>query len=163
MNRVKKLARLLTVCGMVVLLNAPMAGAKSDPTGSVEISIKEFAIGVGGQKGEGVLTFQGQEYPFKMKGMQIGSIGKVNVEATGNIYHLDDLAEFEGVYFQAKASITLKETGKSGVFLINRHGVTMYLKNDSEGFDLTLGRGGIKIKFDKKHMTKTQKEMVSKK
>lgn len=156
MSKFKGITRLLAVGGMALVLSAPAVWAKSDPSGSVAIEIKEFAIGVGGQKGKGVLTFEGQEYPFKMKGMQVGSIGKVNVDATGNVYHLDDVSEFEGVYFQAKASITLKETGKSGVFLINRHGVTMYLKNDSEGFDLTLGRGGIKIKFDKKEMKKLQ-------
>lgn len=126
------------------------------PAGTVVLELKEMALGIGVEKGEGILTYQGQEYPFKMKGLDYGSISKITLQTTGNVYHLEDLSEFEGIYFRAKAGLTVGSAGKAGMFLINRKGVTIHLSSHEEkGFDLSLGRAGIKIKLikDKKAAT----------
>ena len=142
--------KLIFLLTCTFLLSSTLVKAeKTPPSGTLTMEIKEVAIGVGGQSGSGTLNFQGNEYHFKIKGLEIGSFGKVHLKGSGKIYHLDTINEFEGMYFQAKASITLGENEKSGVFLINSHGVTIYISNENEGVDLTLGRGGIKIKFDR--------------
>lgn len=117
-------------------------------SGKVQLEFKEMALAIGKITGEGTLTYDGQQYPFRMSGFDYGSISKVTMQTYGVVYHLDDLSEFEGIYFQARAGFTLKKTGKTGIFLVNKRGVTIHLTSDKEsGFDLTLGRGGIKIKF----------------
>ena len=89
---------------------------------------------------------------------------KVTIKATGNVFHLEDLSEFEGIYFQAKAAMTIGKAGKTGIFLVNRRGVTIHLRSEEEkGFDLSLGRGGIKIKFKKRacHKRKACSNIIS--
>ena len=121
---------------------------RSDASGAVTLEIKEVALGIGHTKGEGILTYQGEEYPFRLSGIDYGSISKVVMQTSGNAYHLNKLSHFEGIYFQARLALTVGQTGKSGMFLVNRHGVTLYLASDQRsGFDLALGRAGVKIKF----------------
>ena len=117
---------------------------------TMTLEMKEIAIGIGGIKGNGILTYRDEQYPYKLKGIDYGSISKVSIKASGSVYHLDKLEDFEGIYFQAKAAFTIGSSGKAGMFLVNRRGVTIHLSSDEEkGFDLTLGRGGIKIKLKK--------------
>ena len=116
------------------------------PSGRVWFEAKDVGLIISGQKGKGVLEFQGERYPFKLKGVNVGSIGKVEMIAEGNVYGLDDIKQFEGVYLQGKAALALK-SGKSGTLLINRHGVMMSIFSDDEGAALSLGRGGVKIKL----------------
>lgn len=114
----------------------------------VTIEMTELALGIGFEKGEGILTYQGDDYSFKLSGIDYGSISKVTMTTVGSVYRLNELSDFEGVYFQAKAALTLGESGKASLFLVNRHGVTIHLSSEEKkGFDLALGRGGIKIKF----------------
>ena len=127
---------------------------KTDSSATIIVNLKHFALGVGGQKGTGVLTYEGKDYDITLKGLELGSIGKTNIEAEGEVYHMENLSEFQGLYFSAKASITIGESGKAGIWLINKHGVTIHLRNKSEGFDFTLGRGGIKIKLKDKQALK---------
>lgn len=121
---------------------------KTGPSGYVTFQAKDMGLIISGQKGEGTLDYQGQKYPFKLKGMQVGSIGKVEMNASGKVYGLDKLEDFNGIYLQGKAALALKE-GKAGIILINRHGVTMTLVSNDDGAELALGRGGVKIKLEK--------------
>ena len=77
----------------------------------------------------------------------MGVIGKSETNAMGKVYNLDALEDFEGIYFQGRAALAIKD-GKSGSLLINRHGVMIRLTGDQEGIDLSLGRGGIKFSFE---------------
>lgn len=123
---------------------------KKGPSATLVMELKETAIGIGVQKGEGILTYQGQEYPFTLKGFDYGSISRITMQTNGKVFHLDDISEFEGMYFQARAGLTIGEAGKAGHYLINKKGVTIHLSSEREkGFDLAIGRGGIKIKFAK--------------
>ncbi|MCD4781753.1 MAG: hypothetical protein K8S27_14585 [Candidatus Omnitrophica bacterium] len=124
------------------------AALNKGPSATLNLTIKEMALVIGGETGEGTLRYEGQDYPFTLKGLQWGSISKVSYQATGNVYHLEKLEDFEGMYFQAQASLAVGRVGKSGLFLMNRRGVTMHLGTKEEkGFALTLGRAGIKVKL----------------
>ena len=132
MRHWKKFLALMLILG--IGFSAPSLHAKDmdeedGPSGYVHFEAKDMGLIISGQKGKGVLEFKGKEYPFKLKGVQVGSIGKVKMQASGKVYGLDELDEFEGVYLQGKAALALKE-GKSGVLLINRHGVMMSITSD---------------------------------
>jgi len=121
---------------------------ESNISGTVVLEMKEIALAIGKVTGEGTLTYNGEDHPFKLKGIDVGSISNVTINTTGNVFHLDQLSDFEGIYFQGKVALSFGDSGRSGMFLVNRHGVTIHLASEKEkGFDLTLGRGGIKIKF----------------
>ncbi len=119
-------------------------------SGSIVVEMKEVALAIGKIKGEGLLTFKGEEHFFTMSGFDYGSFSKFTIKTYGNVFHLDNLSDFEGIYFSGKAGLSVGSTGKVGLFLINKRGVTIHLTSEEEkGFDLSLGRGGIKIKFKK--------------
>jgi hypothetical protein len=158
MNK-KTYQKLFTVVAIVVFLSGCATSKdytvekgleKQKESATVALEIKAIALGIGAQKGEGTINFQDQEYTFTLKGVDYGSISKMTIQTTGKVYHLKSLDDFEGIYFQARAALSVGDTGKGGIFLVNRHGVTIRLVSQEEkGFDLSLGRGGIKIKFKK--------------
>jgi hypothetical protein len=68
------------------------------PSGTVTIETTAVAIGVGFNWGDGVLYFQGKEYPFKVKGVSIVDIGIAKVSAVGDVYHLKTVDDFSGTF-----------------------------------------------------------------
>jgi len=45
------------------------------------IETKAVAVGIGYSWGEGVLSFQGKEYPFKIKGLSVVDVGISSMSA----------------------------------------------------------------------------------
>ena len=72
--------------------------SKPYPMGFVTIELKHVGAGVGMEWGNGVLTYKGKKYTFKVKGLQIGTVGISKVTAKGEVYNLFQLAEFPGQY-----------------------------------------------------------------
>ncbi|GEM_PF-1030445 len=124
----------------------PAEMSLDEVSGTIVMELKETALGIGAVRGKGVLTYRGRDHAFKVRGIDYGSLSLVTLQTTGTVVNLKNLEDFEGVYFQGKASLSVGDAGKSGLFLINRKGVRIKLSSHQEkGFDLTLGRGGVKI------------------
>lgn len=85
------------------------AYAKPYPMGSVTVDITAVGVGVGVgvQWGKGVLTYKGKNYTFKVKGMQLASVGISKATAKGEVYNLFGLAEFPGQYAAVGAGATV--------------------------------------------------------
>ena len=92
---------LLSVVGTVAI------AGEEKPAGTVSIETKAVAVGVGFSWGEGVLTFQGKEYPFKIKGLSVIDIGISSVSAHGDVYHLENIADFVGTFSAAEAGVAI--------------------------------------------------------
>ena len=80
---------------------------KPFPMGFVSIELKHMGAGVGLAWGNGFLTYKGKQYTFKVKGLQIGTVGISKLTAKGEVYNLFDLAEFPGQYGAAEASVAV--------------------------------------------------------
>ena len=78
--------------------------SKPYPMGFITIHLKHVGAGVGVQWGKGVLTYKGKKYTFKVKGLQIGTVGISTVTAKGEVYNLFQLAQFAGQYGAVEAS-----------------------------------------------------------
>ncbi|MCA9400018.1 MAG: hypothetical protein KC713_00195 [Candidatus Omnitrophica bacterium] len=119
-----------------------------DPIATFELDIKEVAFVLGRVKGTGILTYNGEQFPFKYSGFDVGSFSKIKFKIRGKVYNLDDISEFEGLYGQIRAGFSVGEKGATGMTLVNRHGTVILMSSEEEkGFDLALGRAGIKIKL----------------
>jgi hypothetical protein len=121
-----------------------LAGAV--PSGTVDIEAKSLRLLVGGNWGGGVLHYQGNDYPFSVKGLTVGGVGFVEVDATGDVYFLNNLEDFEGTYGAATIGVTVAK-GKGGGEFENSKGVVIRLKAKTKGVALSLGTGGIQVKF----------------
>jgi hypothetical protein len=144
MNSIKKIGLLLLASGL--LTGFAQAAEKSDAT--IRISSGSVAAGIGWSWGKGTLTFKGKEYPLSVKGLSIGKVGITKATASGEVYHLKNLKDFDGNYTAAGAGITLMG-GRSAVDMSNQNGVRVRVISTNRGVDLTLGGGGVDLRIKK--------------
>ena len=83
-----------------------------------------------------------------MGGVKLGGIGVHKVDLNGDVFDLNDIADFPGVYAEAEAGFTLADAGKGDFWLENHKGVKLRLKSpQSEGLALDLGVEGVDIRM----------------
>ena len=91
------------------------------------------------------LALSGRNYPFKLGGLGIGGIGVSRLDATGTVYNLKRLQDFEGVYGQTRVGWAAGKEGSGQMWLKNTNGVYMQLKAQRKGLALSLGADGMVI------------------
>lgn len=135
----------LAGCGV---LQTPTQQSIQGLTPSGQVSLHEtFVAGVGG--GGGILTFNGQYYPFRLVGSVIGPGGAEKVSASGEVYSLNNLPDFSGRYTQASGKAGLSQGGAGELWLQNRAGVIMHLTSQTQGVLLSFGKEEIIIRLEK--------------
>ena len=144
MNKTKKIGLLL----LVLSITTGFAQAAEKPDATIKISSGSVAIGIGWSWGKGTLTYKGKDYPLSVKGLSIGKVGITGATASGEVFHLKTLKNFEGNYTAAGAGITLVG-GRSAVDMTNQNGVRVRVISTNRGVDLTLGGGGVELRIKK--------------
>jgi hypothetical protein len=123
----------------------PQAVAGLTPDGTVDMNEVQVAyIGSGGG-GSGTLYYRGHAYPFSIAGLGVGGIGASTVSAAGEVYKLNNLAQFPGSYAQGRYGFALGTTSGGDLWLQNASGVIMHLKAKREGLMLSLGGDAVVI------------------
>jgi hypothetical protein len=117
------------------------------PTGSVNIHQVQVAFIGSGAVGGGTLYFHGRSYPFKLGGLGIGGIGISTLDATGSVYNLKRLQDFNGVYGQARTGWVVGEHGGGQMWLQNSKGVYLHLRARRQGLSLSLGADGMVVRL----------------
>jgi hypothetical protein len=117
----------------------------SKPSGTLTIHQYQVAFIGSGSGGGGTLRFRGRNYPFKLGGLGIGGIGVSRLDATGTVYNLDRVEDFEGVYGQARVGFAVGEQGKGQMWLQNPNGVYIHLNARRKGLSLNLGADGMVV------------------
>jgi hypothetical protein len=132
---------------LLCLLSASVAAKDAQPklSGTVTIHQVQVAFIGSGSGGGGTLHFQGRNYPFKLGGLGIGGIGVSQLDATGTVYHLSRLEDFEGAYGQTRVGWAAGQQGTGEMWLKNPNGVYIHLKTQRKGLALTLGADGMVI------------------
>ena len=121
--------------------------AAAAPSATVRVEAKEVAAGVGWAWGDGVLNYRGKRHPFKISGLTAVGVGASRQDATGEVYNLKNLDEFEGTYTSVEASGALG--GGVGIATMkNAKGVRIKLHASSQGVAAQAGPEGIKITFE---------------
>jgi hypothetical protein len=80
--------------GFVIALDTK----EKQPDATLELSEGDVAAGIGWSWGGGTLTYQGQQYKFKVEGLSVGDVGVSEVSALGKVYGLEQLEDFSGHY-----------------------------------------------------------------
>jgi hypothetical protein len=136
---------------MILCVLSAGAFAQSAPparaTGSVRIHQVQVAFIGSGTTGGGTLYFRGRAYPFKLGGLGIGGFGISTVDATGSVYNLHRLEDFNGVYGQARYGWAAGEAGKGKMWLQNSNGVYLHLLAKRQGLALSLGADGMVVRL----------------
>ena len=128
------------------VMGAVSQAEEAVPSGTVSIETKAVALGVGFSWGEGVLTFQGKEYPFKIKGLSVIDIGISSISAQGNVYHLNKIEDFAGTFSAVEAGIAVGG-GAGAQAMKNQNGVLMEVTSRKAGIQLKLAPEGLKVEM----------------
>lgn len=148
MNNVKKIAVLLLVfVAMTGLTQA--ATHQSGPDATLRLSGGSFAAGIGFSWGSGTLTYQGKDYPVKVKGLSVGKVGITSSSAFGEVFNLKHLQDFNGHYnFGAAGTrgVTLAR-GKSGSLMTNQAGVIVRISTTQKGVNVNATGGGVDMEI----------------
>jgi hypothetical protein len=139
--------KVVVVLAAVLFAVAWIAGAEDKkPSGTVSIETTAVAAGIGYSWGEGVLTFNGKEYPFKVKGISVVDVGVSKVSAVGEVYNLERAEYFPGTFSAAEAGIAIGG-GAGAQIMENQYGALMKLTSTKQGVQLKLAPEGLKVQF----------------
>ena len=146
MNIIKKIGLLLVVLG--VTTGFTQAAKEEKPNATFRLSGGSVAAGIGFSWGKGTLTYKGKNYPVSVKGLSLVKVGITKATASGEVYNLKKLQDFDGNYTSAGAGMTLAG-GRSAVAMKNQNGVRVLLSATTRGADVTLGGAGVDMAIKK--------------
>ena len=141
--------RMLLSLVMAGILLFVAAAAKAEeaplyPIGEVTIEAKQLAAGVGYSWGDGVMKFEGKEYPFTLQGLNVAAVGFSKINAVGDVYNLKTAADLAGKYVAVSAGLSLAK-GAAGLSMRNDKGVVINLRSAQQGVQLNIGPQGFTI------------------
>ncbi len=136
----------LSACSAVQPPPTAQSIAGLTPVGTVTMT-ETVAAGMTG--GSGSLTFQGRTYPFILIGSVAGPGGAAEISASGEVYKLNKLSDFEGLYSEGTGKAGLDTSKQTDLWLQNQAGVIMHLTGTSQGVVLSLGRNEVEIRLTK--------------
>ena len=141
----KWLSTWLVALGCLGVLAVAVA-AEPAPSGSVKITSKAVALGIGVSWGDGMLTFQGKTYAFSVDGLSVADLGISSVSSSGEVFNLNKLSDFSGNYTAGEAGIAIAG-GPSDTIMKNQNGVVIRLHGTQQGGRLTLAAQGVKLQL----------------
>jgi len=118
--------------------------AEPPPSGTVTISSKAVALGVGVSWGDGTLKMGGKDYKFSVDGLSVADLGISSVTTSGEVFNLKNVADFSGNYVAGEAGIAIAG-GPADQILKNQNGVVLRLHGTQQGARLTLAAQGVKL------------------
>jgi hypothetical protein len=119
------------------------------PDATLTLTEGQVAAGIGWSWGKGVLTYKGKEYPFKVKGLSVVDIGITKASASGKVFRLEKLENFNGTYSGGAAEGTIG--GGAGVTRVqNQNGVILELVSKTQGVNFKFAGEGLTFTLEKK-------------
>ena len=127
------------VIGMSFLLGSPLAADDMVPSGSIRIEQVQIAFIGSGNLGGGTLTVGGRQYDFTVGGLGV---------ATGTVYNLRNIEDFDGAYVQGRYGLAIGTISAGELVLGNARGVVLKLEAERTGLALSLGGDAVYIDLD---------------
>ena len=137
------------IVGLLVAgADARQRSSRQGPSATLRIESKSVAVGIGYQWGSGTLRYRGRNYPFKVDGLSVNAVGVSSSDATGYVYNLHRLSDFEGTYTAIEAAGTVGG-GKGITSMKNGNDVRVTLHSTSQGVELKAAPEGVKFTFQR--------------
>ena len=142
--KMRRISALMAVAALGLALS--VAQAEDTPDATLKLSKGSVAAGIGFSWGSGTLTYQGKDYPITVNGLSVGDVGVSRIEASGKVYNLKKLADFDGNYTAATAGATIAG-GASVTAMKNQNGVSVHLVSTSQGLKWNLSASGVSMRI----------------
>ena len=130
------------ITAAVVLASATLPSYADSGRVRIRITKAGFIVGFGG--GDGVLNFKGRNYPFRVSGVNAGTIGISHMDLIGTARHLRSPTDLAGSYSAGSASVAVVG-GAKVARLQNANGVILEVHGAQVGLELSLNLGGATI------------------
>jgi hypothetical protein len=144
----RRVAFALSVLSLCLPLSVAGAKEKAKPDGTIKLSAGSVAAGVGVSWGSGTLSYNGKSYPISVTGLDVGTVGASKITASGSVYHLKSIDDFDGNYAAVAAGATVGGGG-GALAMKNQNGVVVKLVSTSRGVKFTIGGSGVKMEVKK--------------
>ena len=112
--------------------------------GLIKLSAGSFGAGIGISWGSGTLTQAGKDYPLKVEGLTVGTVGISKATALGTVYNLKNINDINGTYTAIGMGATVGGGG-SAIAMKNANGVIIHVNTTTEGVSFTFGTSGVTI------------------
>ncbi len=119
-------------------------GAPGPVSGTITMTARGAAVGVGYTWGDGLLRYGGRTYHFSVNGITIADVGYSRVSSRGRVYKLKRLQDFSGTYAGLTGQATLVN-GIGGQILENSNGVQIRIDQTTRGARLQGSADGITL------------------
>ena len=116
------------------------------PDATLQLREGSIAAGIGFSWGGGTLTYRGKRYPVKVDGLSVGSVGISRATASGSVYNLKSLNDFNGTYTAVGAGAAVAGGGSIAT-MQNQNGVRINLRATTQGVKFTLGAAGVSLQI----------------
>jgi hypothetical protein len=138
-----RVVRLAVLALFAVVLPATSSFAQA--TGYVRVKLLKAGLLVGAGGGNGVLTYRGHDYPFRISGLSLGvaagaSLSRLEGRASG----IRQVSDFAGTYSSVGGGGTFVG-GYGGVQLGNEKGVKIALQGPRTGMEFAANLSEVKI------------------
>jgi hypothetical protein len=138
-----RVVRLAVLVLFAVVLPATSSFAQA--TGYVRVKLLKAGLLVGAGGGNGVLTYRGHDYPFRISGLSLGvaagaSLSRLEGRASG----IRQVSDFAGTYSSVGGGGTFVG-GYGGVQLGNEKGVKIALQGPRTGMEFAANLSEVKI------------------
>jgi hypothetical protein len=145
----RRLIASIVLGGVMAILAGPaLAADAKKPDATLKLTEGSMAMGIGWSWGKGELSYMGKTYKFKVEGASVGEVGKTEAKATGQVYNLKNLGDFNGVFAAGGAGAT-GGTGASASALVNDKGVQIVLTSTTKGANIKVAVEGLKVTLEK--------------
>ena len=147
--RIRVAVRGIAVAGALALFVASAHGQDKTPDGTVEFTGGSIAAGIGYSWGSGTLTYKGTRYPITVSGLSVGaSAGATSITASGSVYNLNKLEDFDGNYTAVGTGATVGG-GASVLTMRNQNGVVIDKVATTQGLKFSLDSAGVRLRIRK--------------
>src|SRR5262247_3329097 len=140
----RQLAMGLVVAAALSLPFSTALAKAARPDATLQLSEGSVAAGLGFSWGGGTLTYRGRRYPVSVDGLSVGSVGISRATASGSVFNLKKLEDFNGTYTAVGAGAAVGG-GASIATMQNQNGVRITLRSRSQGVKFTLGGAGVSL------------------
>ena len=137
---------LVVAASLCMPVLAATARASEHADAALEFNGGSAAAGVGVSWGAGVLKYKGRSYAFKVGGLSVGDVGVSKASASGEVFGLKKLEDFNGNYVAVGTGLTVAGGGAVAA-MKNQNGVVIHVKSTTRGAKVTIGGGGVDIQL----------------
>ncbi len=137
---------LVVAASLCMPLWATTARAAEHADATLEFNGGSAAAGIGVSWGAGVLKYKGKSYAFKVSGLSVGDVGVSKASASGEVFDLKKLEDFNGNYTAVGTGLTVAGGGAVAA-MKNQNGAIIHVKSTTRGAKVTLGGGGVDIQL----------------